>query len=394
MPTPPEPILPIVRDRVRELLLSTPAFRSLPEAERRELAHGMVRIASYIAGGDRGDNAPAVANLGTALADAPPPRPPTASGDMKNSGAAAAHEGAAVLAELVDAVDFPGFVSGLIDGVFNAIVNASIKQMEAFAELVKNVSKSVDDFMKDNVSENQARDYLAEKYPDHLAIDTSGGQPAVKKKADADESQMPDFFADLGLPAPMGGSVDDETIEEQIVPAARKRLAMDRQQMLATMVLMGVNRIVVTDGFIKANVIFDLSTRDAIQRGNNRTRTATFHENEKTARRPGFFGWFSGYKTSDRTTDLTVQTVSTQKDESQSQVEMKAKLAGEVNVRFKSETFPLEKMADLIAPDLRSRTQLPQRQPTAPAPAAPMLPAPAMPALPPLPPTLAPAPGR
>ncbi len=390
MPTPPEPVLPIVRDKVREMLLANPAFQSMPEPQRRDLASGMVRIASYIVGGDRGDNAPAAALVSGARTE--PVRPPTASGDMKTSGAAAAHEGAKVLDELVDAVDFPKFVSGLIDGVFNAIVTASIKQMEAFAELVKNVSKSVDDFMKDNVSQNQARDYLAEKYPDQLEIDTSSGQPAVKKKATADDAQMPDFFADLGLPSQGGGSIDDETLEEQIVPAARKRLAMDRQQMLATMVLMGINRIVVTDGFIKANVVFDLSTKDRMQRANDTSRRATFHDTEKTRRRPGFFGWFSGYATSDRTTDLTVQTVATQKDESLSSVEMKAKLAGEVNVRFKSETFPLEKMADLIAPDMRDRTRLPQRKPTGPA-AAPV-PAPAMPALPALPaaPSLGPRP--
>lgn len=382
MPTPPEPVLPIVRDKVRELLLESPSYRSLPDAERRDLAHGMVRIASYIAGGERGDNAPAVALVGGALANAPPPRPDTASGDMQNSGAAAAHEGASVLGELVDAVDFPKFVAGLIDGVFNAIVTASIKQMEAFAELVKNVSKSVDDFMKDNVSQNQARDYLAEKYPDHLEVDTSSGQPQVKKKAGADGSQMPDFFADLGLPSQGGGNVDDAVIEQEVVPAARKRLAMDRQQMLATMVLMGINRIVVTDGFIKASVVFDLSTKDAILRTNDRTRTATFNETSTQSRRPGFFGWFSGYTTADRTTNLTVQTVSTYKDESQSSVETKAKLAGEVNVRFKSETFPLEKMADLIAPDMRDKVRVPQRQ-TAPAGAP--LPAPAMPTLPPLP---------
>jgi hypothetical protein len=385
MPDPPEPVLPIVRDKVRELLLANSAFRSMPEPERRDLAYGMVRIASYIAGGERGDNAPATALIANALANEQG-RPDTASGDLKNSGAAAAHEGAKSLDELVDAVEFPKFVGGLIDGVFNAIVTATIKQMEAFAELVKNVSKSVDDFMKDNVSQNQARDYLTEKYPDHLELDTSSGQPQVKKKADADDSQMPDFFSDLGIPSQGQTSIDDDVIEQQVVPAARKRLAMDRQQMLATMVLMGVNRILVTDGFIKASVVFDLSTKDAVQRANDRTQTATFHDATKESRRPGFFGWFSGYSTSDRSTNLTVQTVTTQKDESQSSVDTKAKLAGEVNVRFRTEAFPLEKMAELISPDMRNKGRLPQRQP-AQQPAQPagvqaVAPLPPMPALP------------
>jgi hypothetical protein len=380
MATPPEPVLPLVREEVKRLLVGTPAFRALPEAQRREIANNVVRIADYIVAGAQGDSTPGSALVATEQAG-PPPRPPTASGDLKQSGAAAAQTGGAALADLVNKVDFPKFVAGLIDGVFNAIVNASIKQMEAFAELVKNVAKSVDDFMKDNVSENQARDYLVDKYPDHLEIDAAGGAPQVRTRPSADAASMPDFFADLGLPS-QAGSVDDAALEEQLVPAARKRLAMDRQQMLATMVLMGINRIVVTDGSIKASVLFDLSTRDAVQRAHNQQQTATFHETSKYQRRPGFFGWFSGYSTFDRNTDFTVQTVTNDKDESQASVDMKAKLAGEVNVRFRSETFPLEKMSELIAPDMRDKVQgrLPQRAPTAapgPAPAPP--PAPVLP---------------
>ena len=78
-------------------------------------------------------------------------------------------------------------------------MDASIQQMEAFAELVKNVSKSVDEYMRDNVTANQARDYLADRYPDHLQVDISGETPKVVPKEDADESDMPDFFKDLGL---------------------------------------------------------------------------------------------------------------------------------------------------------------------------------------------------
>ena len=101
---------------------------------------------------------------------------------------------------MIQQVDFPAFVAGLIDGVFNAIVTASIKQMEAYAELVKNVAKSVDEYMKDNVTENQARDYLAEQYPEHLEVDTTGEQPKLKPEQGADEDSLPDFMKDLGLP--------------------------------------------------------------------------------------------------------------------------------------------------------------------------------------------------
>lgn len=44
-------------------------------------------------------------------------------------------------------VDFPTFVANLIEGVFNAVVSASIQQMDAYAELVQSVAKSLNDFV-------------------------------------------------------------------------------------------------------------------------------------------------------------------------------------------------------------------------------------------------------
>lgn len=51
------------------------------------------------------------------------------------------------------AVDFPKFVAGLIDGVFGAIVDASIQQMEAYASLLADVAKIVDEFVSESESE-------------------------------------------------------------------------------------------------------------------------------------------------------------------------------------------------------------------------------------------------
>src|SRR5205085_10576928 len=149
------------------------------------------------------------------------------------------------------------------------------KQMEAYAERVKNVAKSVDQYMKDNVSENNARDYLADKYPEHLQVDISGDKPQLKPKEGYDENNMPDFFSDLGLKAPVT-SLDEDNVEQQLVPAARQRIAMDRQQLLATMVMMGVNRLVVTNGTIEASCMFNLDTTDARHRAASRTSTADF----------------------------------------------------------------------------------------------------------------------
>ena len=74
--------------------------------------------------------------------------------------------------QLVQKVDFPAFCAGLINGVFKAIVDSSIQQMRAYGELIANVAKTVDQYAQDNISENNARDYLVDKYPGELGVST------------------------------------------------------------------------------------------------------------------------------------------------------------------------------------------------------------------------------
>src|SRR5215470_5812346 len=77
---------------------------------------------------------------------APAPRPPATETLAQRTGS------------LVNEVDFPGFVAGLVHGTFDAIVDASIRQMESYSSLVSAVAKTVDQFTEENVTHNQARD--------------------------------------------------------------------------------------------------------------------------------------------------------------------------------------------------------------------------------------------
>jgi hypothetical protein len=366
--------VPLVRDEVRRILTASDSFRQLLPQQRKELAQAMVNVGQYLAdaGGITRDVPLALQPVVPAGALAEEAPPDTAGADFDaQGGAVAADAGVDALGRAIDNVDFPAFVADLVDGVFNAIVTSSIKQMEAFAELVKNVSKSVDAFMKDNVSPDMARDYLTEKYPDYLELDTSGEMATVAPKADADTDALPDFFNDLGLQAPVD-SLDADTVEETLVPAARRRLAMDRQQVLLSMVLMGINRLIVTDGSIKAAVIFDLKTVDKVKKGRSAATEYNRTRNEKYNR--SRWGWIfapTTSLTSDTTSNLKVSTVRT--DDSQSQVDLKVKLSGDVNIRFRSETFPLERMTEILGVETPAAAR-------SKAPAAPTTPAAAPPA--------------
>jgi hypothetical protein len=121
--------------------------------------------------------------------------------------------------ELVDNIDFPQFVAALIEGTFNAAVHASIEQMEAYAQLVKDVARTVDQFAEDNLSAEQARDWLVSKYPE--LIDD--------------------------------GHDDDDDDSKKRARLRRRRLPQkERRQLVARAMLIGINRIVVTSGRIGA----------------------------------------------------------------------------------------------------------------------------------------------
>src|SRR4051794_21412579 len=141
------------------------------------------------------------------------------------------------------AIDFPSFVASLIQGTFKAIVDASIQQMEAYAALLKNVAATVDRFMDDNVSEGMAKDHLATEHSwlFKRQVPRSGQPELVADRTQTRE--LPSFLKDLGFTAPT--DLTKDAIQGTVVPATRRTLAETRQQTLATMVLMGINRVVV-----------------------------------------------------------------------------------------------------------------------------------------------------
>ena len=234
--------LAIVRSRVRALLASSPSFHALPAGKRKQVAHDTVRVGTYMADPDglvsREFRAP--------LLKAKPGRSAVRTVELGQT----LRGGSAALDALVSDVDFPTFVAGLIQGVFAAIVGASIQQMEAYAELVSNVAKSVDEFMSDAITDQSARDTLSEEFPE-LFCRAKAGKASLAWRPEVEPG------ARLRLQSALGVKKLDPDLR-CIVAATRRRLARNRQQTLASVVLMGINRIVVTDGKVVPKIRFDL----------------------------------------------------------------------------------------------------------------------------------------
>jgi hypothetical protein len=285
--------------------------------------------------------------------DAPPP--------PEEFSPRAASQAARLTRETLNAVAFPTFVADLIKGTFNAIVNASIQQMEAYGNLLANVAKTVDQFMADNVTDNQARDYLVASYPGHFKIEAQDKRAALRVRPGSDDLAKPDFKTDLGLSDDLG-DLDDDKAEQVLVPGARRKLAQSRHQLLSTMVLMGINRIVVTSGRLRATLGFHIDARDTA-----RAETASQFDWKNETRFSaggGLGGWLFGGPEVE--TKNTIAYVSTTKKEGSDDLNLQTDLTGEVDLKFKSDYFPLERLAK---PELISAIQGNTPNPAANAPA-------------------------
>ena len=370
--------LDAVRGRVKDLLTAIPTYKALTADEQRALAANMVKVVAYIS--DPHGIITETAKYGTspapvrALADdaaeatksmlAAPPQ--TAGQDFK---AGAVREGVEQFGALVKKVDFPKFVGGLIKNVFQAIVESSIEQMRAYGELISNVAKTVGDFANDNISQAAGRDWLAQKYPGSLEVqpgvqsdamalgDAAPAATAVlATKGENVEIKLAEVSRDLGIVPPIT-SIDDPQAELKIVTAARLQMAKSRQQMLASMVMLGINRIVITDGSINAKVIFDMRAEDKVKRKYTAQMSDVESQRAATSMNASYGGWMSPIDADAHAEAETnhVATVGSALDEtSESKAEVKAKLSGEVRVNFKSDYLPLEKMA---TPEMMSTIQ-------------------------------------
>src|SRR5687768_14532764 len=244
---------PEVRAAVKSLLTQAPAFAKLPAAKQQQVARDTALIADYLAapegipanrlGGDMaahalgpGDPGPQEQDYGTA-------REAVSEISQGNFQAGAAREGAEVAGLLMAKVDFKTFVAGLIQGVFQAIVTSSIQQMEAYSTMIASVAKSLQQFRDDNVTENQGRDHMAEKFPDLFEIGTDdfgdSPSPRLKLRDGIDENDaLRRVNGALDFQDGQLKSMDlsDETAELAIVTAARTQLARQRQQLMASLV--------------------------------------------------------------------------------------------------------------------------------------------------------------
>lgn len=364
-------------DQLRGALLESPAYRSLSAEQQAELARSMSKVFGYLSTADastphastpNASTAPAAqqapsrqlapdlgalrrdvnspgANSGAANPSQSPAQSP--SQPAPQQGRSAVDRTGAAAQNLLGAIDFPGFVASLVQGTFQAIVDASIQQMEAYATLLQQVSKTVDDFMADNVTDDMAKDHLADTYGDVFHRDFRSGRPQLAVSPQPSKAgKLPTFLQDLGFDSP--ADIDNRALNDVVVPETRRSLAEMRHQSLATMVMMGINRVVVDDGEINAKLIFNVNASEAL--------TFNFDEHKPT-------NWTLAGTLGRNPFGASGIMVQTTNMNAQQDLNVRADLTGEVKIKFRSETFPLERFADSAAIQLiNTRATVPEQR--------------------------------
>lgn len=259
---------------------------------------------------------------------------------------------------LMDEIAFPTFVASLLHGTYDAIVDSGIKQVESFAELVSAVSKPLEEFASENVTAGQVRAWLVEQYPRDVTLVQDNGTytlAPLRKGEEEEDEPAPSWLADFDA---SDEPFTSEVLEQRVLPAARNRVAQTRMSTLSTMVLLGMQRVVVRDGSVNASLRFRAQAVDRAA-----VQYATSNDPQSGATQWGARG---------RADAIT--TVSTVNVNAQSDSELRAEVTGSVRINFASETLPLDRFVDEAQRTLLERhsrhASVPPSTASAPAPAA------------------------
>jgi len=311
-----------VRRSVRRVLeQETAAFAQAAPDLRRDLAKKMVTVAM----------------MGTDLAaeeQGPKPLerfpPLTAAQEFGDATRAAGR----TFREIRDAIDFPTYVQQLISGVFQAITQSNISQLTAIGDMLDAVSRTEDEFTSENIRDGDVMAWAVGKFP-FLRI--NDGTLQARDGVDLSEKAS-EIAAQLRVSPSEVSSLDESDLMGTLGPLIRQRIGRERQQMLATMVQMGLQRVVVDEGRLHASMDMRVDTRSA--QNTQQARREELDIDSGAAAQMGMGMWGAS-------AHLNVGYNKVQADSSSTNEEIatRAGLRSSVDLAFRTDQIPLDRMA-------------------------------------------------
>lgn len=255
---------------------------------------------------------------------------------MANGTSAAVNE-----ATRLGEIGFPEFTAKLITDTFDALVSANIRQTEAYVELVKQMSKSLTEFIndtKDDISGEMILQVLARVVPDPTS--TEGTKVKVGGTLSAPEATALNNAVTIpgvvDAPGIASGDLDANEFKA-ILDAVAKRIAADKYTLLKEMVKMGILRLVVEHGVIETRLTFN-------------TYGSTFYEGVKSTYHRDNFNFRAKAKTgsfvslwakASASTSFSSVNVSTTRDTNRDISGSNVQIYGYVRIDFKTDYQPM-----------------------------------------------------
>ena len=267
------------------------------------------------------------------------------------------------VAKQVQDLGFVEFTAGLINGTFDAIIGATIKQMQAYAELVADLAKTLSQFQAENISDAQVNAHLLNRYPDgeggtsvrsgytfkattaDLANGVTGSTASQNLQAVVEAlisetavlpaaARLTRATTSLNIPQ-TDTSIATFTAAQigLIRTAIGQTLASNMMDHLRAMAREGMARIVITDGSIHTKLTFNVTSTEV-----QATQKSKYNSQSIGANIRGSAGW--GWGRVSASASYSNFNVNTVNETSFDSVTMSTEMIGEVLLKFRTETFP------------------------------------------------------
>ncbi|MBH5322454.1 hypothetical protein [Aurantiacibacter sediminis] len=240
--------------------------------------------------------------------------------------------------DFIGQVDFPGFVRDLLKGVFDANLEVTLAQMNSYQELLQTATASVSKFVN-AIDDTAAFGYLAENNSDEFSIDFGDGSGTGGE-------------GEAQLTGPTGEPLDigDNEVKARIMDA-KIAMAKEQRALLRETILMGITRLVVEKGNVKASVLFDIKSTEEVVKRDKAAQKDTYTSGRSGRMSTGLIGKLVGGGGVGRSSSRRKSKISISTVDSKATTELAAKVAGSVDITFKSDYFKLDNFATMYGPE-------------------------------------------
>lgn len=331
----------LARHYTREELAQSAGFRNLDRSDQMALYSQTYRANfDRLAGQDQ--ELPAAAGYAGAMAGAKKEKASDMIDDERHYNKRIDQAGE-LAGEFVDNVDFPGFVKDLLKGVFDANLMVTLQQMEAYQKLLKTATQSLSKFIN-AIDDTAAFGHLIENNNDEFSIDFGD-----EKESDGSRKAV--------LTDKEGNPVDmtDAAIKAKIMDA-KIQMAREQRAMLRETILMGITRLVVEKGNVKASVLFDIKASEKIEKSDKAALKESVSNSSSISSSGGIVGAIFGSPAGGHTDSRRKTKINISSAKSVASTDLAAKLTGSVDITFKSDYFKLDNFAQMYGPQAPATT--------------------------------------